>query len=217
MIAFASSAKVCQSITQSVGDLRSLINGMEATGDTAIWDALALASEQLVEYGRKYPNAKRRIICLSDGLDTDSSWKSFKICEVLVRNKVVVDSICIGSVNNSDLRTVSYFTGGQKFFPRTLKQAMAICETKPALDRTGIERVPIEGLYAEQRFASAFHKATPDVITCHDSPARGIHIKLEDTPTALSDLPMATLPRAVAASDSRSKANVRPGRCKTAG
>jgi hypothetical protein len=49
---------------------------MNALGDTALWDALALANDQLSEYGRKFPNAKKRIICLSDGNDTKSKQRS---------------------------------------------------------------------------------------------------------------------------------------------
>jgi hypothetical protein len=49
---------------------------MKAHGDTALWDALALASDQIIDYAKKFPNAKKRIICLSDGNDNMSKQKN---------------------------------------------------------------------------------------------------------------------------------------------
>jgi len=54
---------------------------MEADGDTALWDALALANDQLLEYGKKFPEAKKRIICLSDGADNKSSKRVQEVSE----------------------------------------------------------------------------------------------------------------------------------------
>jgi Mg-chelatase subunit ChlD len=64
--------KLSQPLTHVVENFRHTVNEMEAEGDTALWDALALANDQLSEYGKKFPEAKRRIICLSDGADNKS-------------------------------------------------------------------------------------------------------------------------------------------------
>jgi hypothetical protein len=53
----------------------------------------------------------------------------------------VVDSFCLGDEDNVDLRTISYLTGGYKFQPDSLAQAMAICEMEPVLNQ--LERPPI--------------------------------------------------------------------------
>jgi Mg-chelatase subunit ChlD len=76
LITFQSSADVSQSITHAIEDFRHNINNMKARGDTALWDALALANDQLSEYSQKFPKAKKRIICLSDGSDTNSKKRS---------------------------------------------------------------------------------------------------------------------------------------------
>lgn len=100
---------------------------MVPRGDTALWDALVLADERLSEYGQRFPEAKKRVICLSDGEDNKSSsidhetcWKLavcslscvvIRYCSVLTyeqSNNVVVDSFCIGDVNNTILRTISH-------------------------------------------------------------------------------------------------------------
>lgn len=57
---------------------------MSPRGDTALWDALFLANQELCEYGKKFPDAKKRIICLSDGEDNKSSHKSYETCWSLV-------------------------------------------------------------------------------------------------------------------------------------
>jgi Mg-chelatase subunit ChlD len=76
LITFQSSATVSQNITHAIENFRHKVNGMNARGDTALWDALALANDQLSEYAKKFPNAKKRIICISDGDDTKSKQRS---------------------------------------------------------------------------------------------------------------------------------------------
>ena len=46
----------------------------------------------------------------------------------LQKNSVVVDSFCLGNEDNEVLRAISYLSGGYKFKPESLEQAMAICE-----------------------------------------------------------------------------------------
>lgn len=131
MITFDTTATVSQGITNVLEDFRDSVNKMKPGGDTAVWDALALANDQLSEYGQQFPEAKKRIICLSDGEDNKSSKKHYEACWSLVvcapiersvdhglditemltheqQNKIVVDSYCIGNEDNIELRTVSY-------------------------------------------------------------------------------------------------------------
>lgn len=60
---------------------------------------------------------------------------------LLQNNHVVLDSFSLGDEDNMDLRTVSYLSGGYKFEPESLEQAMAICEMEPVLSL--LERPPI--------------------------------------------------------------------------
>jgi hypothetical protein len=75
---------------------------MEAEGDTALWDALALANDQLSEYGKKFPEAKKRIVCLSDGVDNKSSKRvrdvgdSLYVCTLIKRLHQGALFICCG-------------------------------------------------------------------------------------------------------------------------
>jgi Mg-chelatase subunit ChlD len=49
-------------ISHVLENFRRSTQDMNAEGDTALFDALALAKDQLVEYSKKYPEAKKRII-----------------------------------------------------------------------------------------------------------------------------------------------------------
>jgi Mg-chelatase subunit ChlD len=75
LITFQSTANVSQKITHAIENFRHKVNGMNAHGDTSLWDALTLASDQIIDYTKRFPNAKRRIICLSDGKDNMSKQK----------------------------------------------------------------------------------------------------------------------------------------------
>ena len=82
---------------------------MRAEGDTALWDAMALAKDQLIEYGKKYPEAKKRIICISDGEDTKSTTNTAPdICWRLREAGIVADTVSLGYEDNHELRTLSY-------------------------------------------------------------------------------------------------------------
>jgi uncharacterized protein YegL len=58
LITVNSSANVSQPITHIVEDFRATVNRLEASGDTALWDSLELAKDQIVEYAAKYPAGK---------------------------------------------------------------------------------------------------------------------------------------------------------------
>ncbi|KAK6586142.1 hypothetical protein PZA11_001199 [Diplocarpon coronariae] len=159
-----------QKTTHAIKNSRHEVNRMRADGDTALWDAVALANVQLVEYGRKFPDAQKRIICLSDGEDKTSSQRVAALCTSLLENHVIVDSICLGNEDNQDLRTVSYLTGGYKFQPESSEQAMAILEVEPVLSQ--LERPPIvvpthsqsHPYDANLRFLFTRDEASPEVV-----------------------------------------------------
>lgn len=130
-------------ISHVIENFRRSIADMKAEGDTALWDALALAKDQLVEYGKKYPEAKKRIICISDGADTKSLTNtSSDICWRLRQAGIAVDTVSLSEENNLDLRNVSHLLGSYLFHPTSLVNALAICEMEPFLSTT--ERPAIE-------------------------------------------------------------------------
>lgn len=90
-------------------------------GTTAIWDAIALTSSQVL--GRIQDQRRRAIILLTDGLDTASRVKRSYAIEQVLGAEAVVYVIGIGDkkgegVNKGGLREVAERTGGRAFFPQ---------------------------------------------------------------------------------------------------
>jgi Mg-chelatase subunit ChlD len=109
LITFATTPNITMGISHVIENFRRAVGDMEATGDTALWDALALAKDQLVEYSGKHPEAKKRIICISDGMDTKSTTnRAPEICWRLHEAGIVVDSVSLGNQQNSDLSALSH-------------------------------------------------------------------------------------------------------------
>ncbi|PVH87391.1 hypothetical protein DL98DRAFT_448903 [Cadophora sp. DSE1049] len=220
LISFKSSATISQVITHAIENFRHKVNVMNALGDTALWDALALANDQVIEYGKKFPNAKKRIICLTDGMDTKSSQKAEIVSMSLLQSEVVVDSFCLGNEDNVDLRTVSYLTGGYKFKPESLEQAMAMMELEPVLSQ--LERPPIVIPSQSQshpydlylRFAFAKDKAVPEVVTSEIFPQRRVHPNIHDSFVQLSSLSTNAL-QSQGSVNTHSGANLRTSRILT--
>lgn len=189
---------------------------MHTGGDTTVWDALALADDRLTAYAHENPEARKRIVCLSDGQDTSSQNRSWEVCSKLQRHGVVVDSFCIGAENNEDLRTISHLTGGYKFVPKSLEQAMAICEMEPVL--TQLDRPPgtvqlLGQPVTSQSFSAASSHAAADVVTQDVFPSRKQHPNLGNSFVSISDA--SRMPSEKAASSEpaqRSNANIRPAR-----
>lgn len=116
LVTFATTPNMTTDISHVIENFRRAIDDMHATGDTALWDALALAKDQLVEYNKKYPQAKKRIICISDGVDTKSiTNKAPEICWRLHEVGIVLDSVSLGDESNRDLKAISYLLVSENF------------------------------------------------------------------------------------------------------
>jgi uncharacterized protein YegL len=186
LICFDSTARVSQSITHVIENFRRSVEGMKATGDTALWDGLALAQTEIMKHAEKFPKAQRRIICLSDGADTKSVAGPADLCWQLRENKIAVDSVLIGADDNMDLKALSIMLRSYSFFPRDLTTALAICEMEPFLSQT--ERPPPEVATADLPCTSALNnfytmrsRAAFTVVTQDVFPKRKEHPRLEDT------------------------------------
>jgi len=83
LITFSTKPMVRQAIADVIEDFRTSVHNISCEGFTSLWDALALAFEQLSGHGQKFPGARKRIICLSDGEDTTSSRPVQEVCLLL--------------------------------------------------------------------------------------------------------------------------------------
>ena len=222
LVTFSTTPKLSQNITHALEDFRASSSKMQSGGDTAVWDALALATHHVTEYAQRFPNALKRIVCLSDGLDTSSSKQVHDVCQELMHNNIVVDSFCIGDEDNVALRTLSWFTGGYKFIPESLDAAMAISELEPVLNQhdraSGSPRIPTKSL-TKWSFTQASANAKADVVNRDICPQRKQHPNLQDSFIAVSKVSRVNISATTAArlavpveSGSSSTNNDRPTR-----
>ncbi|KAI4716715.1 hypothetical protein E4T48_07108 [Aureobasidium sp. EXF-10727] len=185
LVTFDTTAKVSQSLTHVIENFRRSVESMHANGDTALWDGLKLAQTQIMKHAEKYPQAQRRIICLSDGNDTKSVTGVAELCYKLREDKIAVDSVCIGKDDNVDLKALSIMLGSYCFYPRDLTTALAICEMEPVLSQT--ERpasdmataTPSRGS-ALNNFYTMRNRAAFTIVTQDVYPQRKEHPRLND-------------------------------------
>jgi VWFA-related protein len=93
------------------------INGDSLAGSTAIYDAIYVASADLL--GREA--GRRVIILLSDGVDTSSRLKMRDAIERAWRDEIIIYAIGIGDpsygIDSGALKKIAADTGGRAFFP----------------------------------------------------------------------------------------------------
>lgn len=194
LITFSSKATVAMPISHVVENFRRATNSMKAEGDTAMFDALALAEDQITEYGTRYPDAKKRIICISDGVDTKSILNTGEgVAHTLLHKDVALDSICLGGDNNTTLLAISDTLGCYKFAPSSLANALAMCELEVVLglvDRPDLV-APAKKSWTRPTFRARFlgrvNTVKPTVVDDHTLPQHKTHPNLSDSFISLAD------------------------------
>ena len=109
--AVSDKARVDQEITPIFENFRQQLDHVSASGDTAVYDALDTARSMLSNYFRLVPNLRKRIIIVSDGVDTCSTSSASEVCHALQKNGIIVDSVQVGRESDGTLHAVSVATG----------------------------------------------------------------------------------------------------------
>jgi ubiquitin-protein ligase len=133
LISFSTKSEVECEISPFYETFRNNLDNLYAEGETALYNAIKDASEKLILWKKadleKRGKANLRIICLSDGHDTESSYDTkYDIEKILVSNKIILDCIAIGSEYDTNLGSLSKKTGGYMFSPKTIEQSLNIME-----------------------------------------------------------------------------------------
>ena len=125
VVGFANSVLMVQDFT---GDKKLISHGiaqLAPAGGTAIWDAVAFASDKLARQAEISPVAKILVI-ISDGNDNSSSVTLKEAIEAAERGEVIVYAVSIREANEQDdlaavgnraLKVLAQRTGGAVFFP----------------------------------------------------------------------------------------------------
>src|SRR5580700_9036594 len=115
--------------TDQVAQLQVALSSVEADGETALYDAVAIALEHLKQGNRD----KKVLIVVSDGGDNASKHKLPDIMALVRQSNVIIYTIGIFDNDDPDrnpavLNRLAKQTGGEMFLPQSLNEVTPICE-----------------------------------------------------------------------------------------
>jgi VWFA-related protein len=115
--------------TDQVAQLQVALSSVAADGETALYDAVALALEHLKQGDRD----KKVLIVVSDGGDNASKHKLADIIALVRQSNVIIYTIGIFDDEDPDrnpavLNRLAKQTGGETFLPASLAEVTPICE-----------------------------------------------------------------------------------------
>jgi Ca-activated chloride channel family protein len=131
VVHFDNEARLTRDFTASVPLLEETLAAMKPFGQTAIYDALLLALQQM----ERAQHSKRAILLITDGVDNSSKISLAEAVEAAKRSRVAVYVVGLLSVSGGlkaeeSLVRIAQASGGRAFFPNDVAEA-----------RTAMERV----------------------------------------------------------------------------
>ena len=134
LVTFGSLVQVACAVTPIFDTFRETIDGVDTTGDTKLYDAIALAADHLEAFSARHPRCRhKRVLVLSDGADTKSTTHAYQAFERVRVAGAVVDAVCVGEEESAQLHAIAKATGGYVFRPRTVRLALQLAECEPFL------------------------------------------------------------------------------------
>jgi Ca-activated chloride channel homolog len=115
--------------TDSAAELENAITRAPAGGETALYDAMAKALEELQAGSRD----KKVLIVVSDGGDNASTRSLAQVMKLAEQSSAVIYTVGIFDENDPDrnpgvLKRLAQATGGEAFLPDQLSDVVTICE-----------------------------------------------------------------------------------------
>ena len=115
--------------TDQSDQLKAAMGSVKADGKTALFDAVAVALEHLKKGNRD----KRVLIVVSDGADNASSHTKEQILALAAHSDAIIYSLGIYEPDDPDrsphvLTQLAGASGGEAFFPETLRDVRPACE-----------------------------------------------------------------------------------------
>ena len=115
--------------TNSTAELENAITASPTGGQTALYDAIAKALEELQAGSRD----KKVLIVVSDGGDNASARSLDQVMKLAGQSSAVIYTVGLFDEEDPDrnpgvLKRLAQATGGEAFFPDQLSEVVAICE-----------------------------------------------------------------------------------------
>ena len=140
VIEFKDQPELLEEFTSDINDVVDTLNGLVASRQTAMLDALYLAADYANKEGK---NRRKAVLVVTDGLDNDSFYKFAEVVNHM--REIDVQVYLIGFINDLDkdgglfkkspkekaeglLNKLAEETGGKAFYPRELSEVHAIAQ-----------------------------------------------------------------------------------------
>jgi Ca-activated chloride channel homolog len=129
IVHFDFDARLAQQFTRDEKQLETVLAGVQPYGQTALYDALILAIEQM----GKAQHSKKAILLITDGLDNSSKHTLAEALEQTKRSQVAVYPIGLLSATEGEkaeaaLMKMAEASGGKAYFPENVEQARTVME-----------------------------------------------------------------------------------------
>ncbi len=115
--------------TDKPAQLKAALSRIASEGMTALYDAVAAALDHL----KKGDRDKKVLIVISDGADNASRHNTARIMDMAAKSEAIIYTVGFFDKDDPDrnpgsLKQFAKATGGEAFLPRSIKEAVPICE-----------------------------------------------------------------------------------------
>jgi Ca-activated chloride channel homolog len=129
IVHFDFNARLAQDFTSDERELENVLDRVKPYGQTALYDALILALEEMDK--AKYP--KKAILLITDGLDNVSKHTFDEALEKTKQSRVAVYPVGLlsateGERAEQDLLKIAEASGGKAYFPNNVDEATTMME-----------------------------------------------------------------------------------------
>jgi VWFA-related protein len=135
LVSFSDSVTIDQRLTAHTDKLNRALSRIQANGDTALYDAILVASEYLE---REAQRDKKVLLVISDGEDNRSNNNLKQVLKVMKESNIIVytigmvrsrfgDYLVVGDGGRKPLQELAEVTGGAAFFPKSINDVEKIC------------------------------------------------------------------------------------------
>jgi Ca-activated chloride channel homolog len=134
IVSFGDDVSLEQDFTSNTRKLDRALDEISPNGDTALYDAVVLATRHLKEEGF---HDKKVLLVVSDGEDNHSKYKLKEVLAALRESKVILYSIGLLSSNSpymyggggkKPLKQLAEVTGGASYFPKDVSDVEGVCK-----------------------------------------------------------------------------------------
>lgn len=113
------------------------VEHLQPGGQTRLFDAMLKAAGFVDEFAQNGPtNCRKRLLVLTDGDDVGSKTTAQVVTSRLLDSAIVVDCVVLGKEESGPLRSIAAQTGGLKFRPGSLREALDLFEREALLSLT---------------------------------------------------------------------------------